>query len=312
MLNALTVDVEDYYQVSAFERRIPRADWDQWESRVVANTQRVLALCRDHGVRGTFFVLGWVAERFPELVRDIDAQGHEIGSHSYWHQLIYELSPEQFRADLRQSKAVLHGILGRPVTLYRAPSFSITPASRWALEILADEGFRTDSSIFPVRHDRYGMRDAPLDPHDYEFDGRRLSEFPASAYCVAGCRLPASGGGYFRLYPLRLTLAAARQANRRGRPYMFYIHPWELDPRQPRVPGVGLRSRFRHYVNLNRVEGKLRRLLATLPFGTLSQSLELHASAGAAATLGEHTAAQGLRPSASLNTPLVGAPTSHS
>jgi polysaccharide deacetylase family protein (PEP-CTERM system associated) len=277
MLNALTVDVEDYFQVSAFERRIPRSDWDRWESRVVANTQRMLALLAERGVRGTFFVLGWVAEKFPALVREIDAAGHEIGSHSYWHRLIYQLTPEEFRADLRRSKAVLEGIVGRAVTLYRAPSFSITPRSRWALDVLAEEGFRTDASIFPVRHDRYGMREAPCEPHAYDLPAGQLEEFPASVYSLAGCRLPASGGGYFRLYPLKLTLAAARQANRRGRPFMFYIHPWEIDPQQPRVAGIGWKSRWRHYVNLDRVEAKLQRLLEALPFGTLTDSLRQEA-----------------------------------
>jgi polysaccharide deacetylase family protein (PEP-CTERM system associated) len=273
MLNALTVDVEDYFQVSAFERRIPRSDWGRWESRVVANTQRMLALFAERGVRGTFFVLGWVAEQYPALVREIAAAGHEIGSHSYWHRLIYQQTAEEFRADVRRSKAALERIVERPVTLYRAPSFSITPQSRWALDVLAEEGFRVDASIFPVRHDRYGMRDAPCEPHAYDLPAGRVEEFPASVLSVAGCRLPASGGGYFRLYPLALTLAAARQANRRGRPFMFYIHPWEIDPDQPRVPGVGWKSRLRHYVNLSRVEGKLARLLAALPFGTLTDAL---------------------------------------
>jgi polysaccharide deacetylase family protein (PEP-CTERM system associated) len=273
MLNALTVDVEDYFQVSAFERCIPRSDWDRWESRVVTNTRRMLALFAERGVRGTFFVLGWVAEKYPALVREIDAGGHEIGSHSYWHRLIYQQTADEFRADVRRSKATLEAIVGRQVTLYRAPSFSITPQSRWALDVLAEEGFRIDASIFPVRHDRYGMRDAPCEPHVYDLPAGRVEEFPASVLSMAGCRLPASGGGYFRLYPLALTLAAARQSNRRGRPFMFYIHPWEIDPDQPRVPGVGWKSRLRHYINLSRVERKLARLLAALPFGTLTEAL---------------------------------------
>jgi len=282
MLNALTVDVEDYFQVSAFERRIPRSDWDRWESRAVANTQRMLAILAERGVRGTFFILGWVAEKFPELVREIASGGHEVGSHSYWHRLIYQLTPDEFRADLRRSKTVLEDIVGREVTLYRAPSFSITPRSRWALDVIAEEGFRVDASIFPVRHDRYGMRDAPCKPHAYDLPAGRLDEFPASVFNVAGCRLPASGGGYFRLYPLALTLAAARQANRRGKPFMFYIHPWELDPQQPRVPGVGWKSRLRHYINLDRVEAKLSRLLEALPFGTLTDALRQTAPTAAA------------------------------
>jgi polysaccharide deacetylase family protein (PEP-CTERM system associated) len=273
MLNALTVDVEDYFQVSAFERRIPRSDWDRWESRVVVNTRRVLALCDEFDVKGTFFVLGWVADKFPGLVQEIDSRGHEIGSHSYWHRLIYAMTPDEFRADLRRSKVVLEAIIGRDVVLFRAPSFSITNKSRWALDILAEEGFQIDSSIFPVRHDRYGIPGAPRQPYAHDLPAGRLEEFPAAAMNVAGWRLPVSGGGYFRLYPLWLTRLGARLANRRGYPFMFYIHPWELDPQQPRVDGVGWKSRFRHYVNLSGVEAKLRRFLAGMRFGTLTQAL---------------------------------------
>jgi polysaccharide deacetylase family protein (PEP-CTERM system associated) len=233
----------------------------------------MLAIFSERSVRGTFFILGWVAERFTALVREIDAAGHEIGSHSYWHRLVYRQTAEEFRADLRRSKGILEELISRPVTLYRAPSFSITPRSRWALDVLAEEGFRIDASIFPVRHDRYGMRDAPCQPHAYELPAGRIEEFPASVLSVAGCRLPASGGGYFRLYPLALTLAAAWQANRRGRPFMFYIHPWEIDPGQPCIPGVGWASKLRHSINLSRVEGKLSRLLSALPFGALTEAL---------------------------------------
>ncbi len=272
-LNAITVDVEDYYHVSAFERRISRTDWDDRESRVVANTRRLLALFAEFGVTATFFVLGWVAERFPDLIREIDAAGHEIGSHSYWHRLIYTLTPDEFRADLRRSKSILEGIVGRAITLYRAPSFSITEKSQWALEILAEEGFRIDSSVFPVRHDRYGMRSARREPHAFELSAGRLIEFPPGTLAVAGCRLPVGGGGYFRLFPLALTSLAISRVNRGGWPFMFYIHPWEFDPQQPRIDGVGWKSRFRHYVGLSRAEAKLRRLLAKFRFGTLSDSL---------------------------------------
>lgn len=284
MLNALTVDVEDYYQVSAFEHRIPRSDWDRWESRVVDNTRRVLALCDEFAVKGTFFVLGWVGEKFPHLVEEINARGHEIGSHSFWHRLIYSLTPDEFRDDLRRSKTVLETIINREVTLFRAPSFSITPKSRWALDVLAEEGFCIDSSIFPVRHDRYGMPDAPRQPYVHELAAGQLEEFPATAMNVAGCSVPVSGGGYFRLYPLWLTRLAVRQTNRQGCPFMFYIHPWELDPAQPRVSGIGWKSRFRHYVNLGGVEGKLRRLLATVEFGTLTQALRQQLKPAAEAT----------------------------
>jgi polysaccharide deacetylase family protein (PEP-CTERM system associated) len=273
MLNALTVDVEDYYQVSAFEHRVARSQWDGRESRVVANTQRLLALFEEFRVRATFFILGWTADRFPDLVREIDARGHEIGSHSYWHRLVYDLTPDEFRADLRQSKEALQSILGRPVTLYRAPSFSITARSLWALDVLVEEGFRADSSIFPVRHDRYGMPEAPPGPHIVEQPAGRLIEFPPGTLELTAWRLPAGGGGYFRLFPLAVTTHAIRKANYGDRPFMFYIHPWEVDPRQPRVDGVGWKSRLRHYVGLSRTETKLRKLLSRFQFGTVSESL---------------------------------------
>jgi polysaccharide deacetylase family protein (PEP-CTERM system associated) len=272
MLNALTVDVEDYYQVSAFEHRVARSDWDSYESRVVANTRRLLGVLDEAGVRGTFFVLGWVADRFPGLVRDIDQRGHEIGSHSYWHRLIYGMTPDEFRADLRQSKAVLEDILGRAITLFRAPSFSITAQSRWALDVLAEEGIRVDSSVYPVRHDRYGMPGAPRTPHAFDLPAGRLLEYPPSTLADR-FRLPVSGGGYFRLYPLGLTRHAAARVNRQGCPFMFYIHPWELDPEQPRIAGIGWKSRLRHSVNLSTTEAKLRRLLQGVTFGTLTESL---------------------------------------
>jgi polysaccharide deacetylase family protein (PEP-CTERM system associated) len=278
MLNALTVDVEDYFQVSAFEHRISRSGWGQCESRVVANTQRLLSIFEEHRVHGTFFVLGWVAERFPELVREIDARGHEIGSHSYWHRLIYTITKDEFRADLRRSKDVLETLVGRPIELYRAPSFSITDKSRWALEILSEEGIKVDSSVFPVRHDRYGIRDAPRDPHVHMFGDRRLIEFPPSSLSLGTCRLPIGGGGYFRLFPVALTCRGVQQANDRKCPFMFYIHPWEIDPHQPRIDGVGWRSRARHYVNLARTEAKLRQLLGEVEFGTISEVMEKRAA----------------------------------
>jgi polysaccharide deacetylase family protein (PEP-CTERM system associated) len=271
--NAFTVDVEDYYHVSAFEHAIPRSEWGGLESRIVASTDRLLALLRAHAVSGTFFVLGWVAERFPSLVKQIAAAGHEIGTHSYWHRLIYTLEPGEFRDDLRRSRDVLEDILGRKVVAFRAPSFSIVRSSLWALQILAEEGFEIDSSIYPVVHDRYGIHNARVDPHFWEFDGGRLLEFPPSVFGIAGLRLPVGGGGYFRLYPRSVTLRAIRAANRRGRPFMFYIHPWELDPEQPRMRGVGWKSRARHYVNLARTESRLNWLLDRVRFGSISEAL---------------------------------------
>lgn len=270
ILNALTIDVEDYYHVSAFEDRIDRRDWDRFPSRVVPNTHRLLELLGRRGVHATFFVLGWVARRFPELVREIAAAGHEVGSHSYWHRLIYRMTPAEFRADLKESRVVLENILGRPVTAYRAPSFSITRESLWALDILAEEGFRCDSSIHPIWHDRYGIPDANRLPHAVRGD---LWEFPPAVLRLGKLNLPVSGGGYFRLYPIHWTAACLQWINRRaGSPVMFYVHPWELDPGQPRLPG-SMGTRFRHYIHLASTARKLEWLLDHFSFGTLSQSL---------------------------------------
>jgi polysaccharide deacetylase family protein (PEP-CTERM system associated) len=271
-LNALTIDVEDYYQVSAFEGVIDRGDWDRLESRVGASTDRVLDCLAAAGVRATFFVLGWVAERQPSLVRAIRSAGHEVGSHGYAHRLIYEQTPEEFRADLRRSVRVLEDTLGEPVTLYRAPSFSITHKSLWALDVLVEEGIRLDSSIYPTRHDRYGLPGTPTEPHRIHRPAGSLWEFPPPVYRFLGYPVPVGGGGYFRLYPYPLTRLALGRINAAGRPFAAYLHPWELDPDQPRVR-AGRSARFRHYVNLRRTEPRLMRLLADFPFGTLSEAL---------------------------------------
>jgi polysaccharide deacetylase family protein (PEP-CTERM system associated) len=273
LLNALTVDVEDYYQVSAFEHRIARSEWDSHESRVVRNTRLLLSVFRDHAVCGTFFVLGWVADRFPHLVEEICDAGHELASHGYWHRMVHDLTPAEFRDDLRKSKELLERIAGKPVVAYRAPSFSITARSLWALDILVDEGFLADSSIFPVRHDRYGMPNAATEPHYIELRAGRLLEFPPSVLPLGRYRLPVAGGGYFRLLPKGVTYHAVRRCNRHRAPFMFYIHPWELDPAQPRVHGVGWKARARHYVNLRRTETKLRWLLNHASFGPMAMAL---------------------------------------
>ncbi|MCD4726621.1 MAG: polysaccharide deacetylase family protein, partial [Pirellulales bacterium] len=195
MFNVFTVDVEDYFQVSAFEKHVRRDQWDQWESRVVSNTHHILQLLDRHHVRATFFVLGWVAQRHPRLVREIHACGHEIGSHGYWHRLVYQQTPEEFRTDLRRSRDALQETLGRPVTAYRAASFSITRQSLWALEILVEEGFLVDSSVFPIRHDRYGIPGAEPGPHRLETPAGSLWEFPPSVARLAGMNLPVGGGG---------------------------------------------------------------------------------------------------------------------
>ncbi len=267
--NALTVDVEDYYHVSAFESLIGRHQWNGFESRVVASTQRVLDTLAEASVRGTFFVLGYVAERHPELVRRIRAAGHEIGCHSYWHRLVYQQTPEEFRADLRRARDVLQDLTGSPVVAYRAPSFSITRRNLWALDVLIEEGFRFDSSIYPTYHDRYGIAGAPPQPHQIVRPAGSLWEFPLAIYRRFGYPLPIGGGGYFRLYPYALTRRGLRAINALGRPFVVYIHPWELDPEQPRMK-VGRLTTFRHYNNLHRTRGRLAQLLRDFSLGSLT------------------------------------------
>jgi polysaccharide deacetylase family protein (PEP-CTERM system associated) len=282
MLTAFTVDVEDYYHVSAFERSIPRSAWGDYESRVVASTQRLIDLLARRDVRGTFFILGWIADRFPFLVREIAAAGHELASHSYWHRLVYELTPDEFRADLRRSKQAIEDAGGTAVRLYRAPSFSITAKSLWALQIMAEEGFEVDSSIFPTRHDRYGIPGSEPGIHMHHTPAGSLVEFPPTVVSIGRMRLPVAGGGYFRLYPLALTRHAMHRVQRSGRPVMFYIHPWEIDPYQPRLRAGSYLARLRHYVNLHSTVSKLDRLLEDFSFGTVSQILARHAPARAA------------------------------
>lgn len=271
-LNALTIDVEDYYHVSGFEHCVDRGQWDQFEQRVVDSTRRVLDLLHEADVQATFFVLGWVAERHPHLVLEIQAGGHEVGCHSYAHHLVYDQTPRQFRDDLRRARNVLEDILGQPVTAYRAPSFSITRRSLWALDILIEEGFTLDSSIYPIRHDRYGIPGAPLSPWRLERPTGALWEFPPPVWRVLGNSIPVGGGGYFRLYPYRLTRHALKAINSSGRPFSVYLHPWEFDPDQPRLAAGWMRA-FRHYLNLRHTETRLAQLLEDFSFGTLSEVL---------------------------------------
>lgn len=271
-LNALTIDVEDYYHVTGFERCLSRSRWDEMPVRVGDSTRRVLDLLADAGVRGTFFILGWVAERHPDLVRAIHTAGHEIGCHSYAHRLIYEQTPKEFRADLRQARLVLEDIVGETVVAYRAPSFSITHRSLWALDILLEEGFLFDSSIYPTHHDRYGIAGTPVHPHRLERAGGCLWEFPPPVWRIMKYPLPVGGGGYFRLYPYGLTRRGLRAINAEGRPFAVYLHPWEFDPEQPRLRPGPMRA-FRHYVGLRRTETRLVRLLQDFRFGTMSESL---------------------------------------
>jgi polysaccharide deacetylase family protein (PEP-CTERM system associated) len=266
------VDVEDYYHVSAFEHIAPRDRWPAFVPRIVESTQTLLDLLAVHEVRATFFVLGWVAERQARLVRAIRDAGHEVGCHSYWHRLVYRQTPSAFRDDLRRSRDVLQQILGRRVTAYRAPSFSVTRDSLWALDVLLEEGFLYDSSMYPTYHDRYGIPEAPPWPHVVRRPAGALCEFPMPVCRKLGFPLPVGGGGYFRLYPYFLSRRWLRSVNARGRPFVFYVHPWEVDPDQPRQRGLGWGRRFRHYVGLRRTARRLDRLLSDFRFGTLSES----------------------------------------
>jgi polysaccharide deacetylase family protein (PEP-CTERM system associated) len=257
--NALTIDVEDYFQVSAFAPYIARADWDSRECRVERNVQRILALLAEHETHATFFTLGWIAERYPQLVRDIVAQGHELASHGYGHQRASELQPADFDADIGRAKALLEDIGGVEVRGYRAPSFSIGKSNPWAFDSLQRAGYRYSSSVYPIRHDHYGMPDAPRFAYAAR-DG--LIEVPVTTLRLASQNIPSSGGGYFRLLPYAVSRMLIRAVNRRdGQAAVFYFHPWEIDPHQPRVPGIDAKTRFRHYLNLGRMERRLQRLL---------------------------------------------------
>lgn len=276
MLNALTIDVEDYFQVNAFARYVERERWDQFPLRVADNVARLLDLMDGYGVKGTFFVLGWVAERLPGVVREIQARGHEIACHGYGHQLIYQIGPRLFREDVRRAKEILEGITGVAVRGYRAPSYSITSRSLWAFDILVEEGFAYDSSVFPVYHDTYGIPDAPRFPYTVRRAAGSIEEFPLSTLPLklAGrsFQLPIAGGGYLRLLPVALIRWGMESINRQGNPAVLYLHPWEIDPGQPRIK-AGWKSRFRHYNNLSRTEAKLRYLLKGVRFGTMGQVL---------------------------------------
>jgi len=273
VLNAMTIDVEDYFHVSAFDGILPRTQWERMESRVEANTDRLLHIFADAKVTATFFVLGWVAERHPQIVKAIVSQGHEVASHGYAHRLVYDLTPSMFRDDISRSKRILEDAGGVRVEGYRAPSYSVTPKSLWALDILIEEGFRYDSSIFPIHHDRYGI---PLSPR-YAYRLNRTSgsiiEAPASTVRLGPMNLPVAGGGYFRIFPYEWTRRGIARINgEEKRAAIFYLHPWEIDPGQPRLSG-GLLSRFRHYRNLEQTESRLRRLLGDFTFGPMKAIL---------------------------------------
>ncbi|MDW7774281.1 MAG: DUF3473 domain-containing protein [Desulfobulbaceae bacterium] len=270
MSNYLTIDVEDYYQVSAFENIIAKDDWNSYPSRVVDNTRKILSLLDANGVKATFFILGWTAGKHPELVREISGKGHEIGCHSFFHRLVYDLSPDEFREDTKQAKDILEQLTGRKVIGYRAPSYSVTSRSLWALDILAELGFEYDSSIFPIYHDRYGIPDAPR--FSYRLPDRNLTEYPLSTSLFFGKKVPVAGGGYFRLFPYWFSRMALQRINQKeGKPFIFYFHPWEIDPEQPRIKGASPLAFFRHHLNLTRTWNRLEKLLqdfAFIPLGT--------------------------------------------
>jgi polysaccharide deacetylase family protein (PEP-CTERM system associated) len=292
IVNAMSVDVEDYFHVSVFDGIVPRAQWAQMESRVCANTTRLLDLFAEFDVRSTFFVLGWVAERYPHLVKTIADGGHEIASHGYAHRLIYDQTPAKFREDVRKAKQLLEDASGCAVLGYRAPSYSITPRSLWALDILIEEGYRYDSSIFPIRHDRYGIPVSPREPFPIERDSGTLMEVPGSTVRVGQLNLPIAGGGYFRLLPYQWTRWGIARLNAvEQQAAVFYIHPWEIDPEQPRLQ-AGWLGRLRHYRNLDQTEARLRALLTDFRFSTVGSLLHarapLRASPMVPATLPYH------------------------
>jgi len=271
MQNYLTIDVEDYFQVSAFADIISPRDWESMEQRVRANTMPILRLLKKYGVHATFFIVGWIAEKHPEVVRDIMADGHDIGCHSYWHRKIGELTPAEFREDTRKAKAVLENICNREITSYRAPSYSITKNTLWALDILQETGFTTDSSIFPIMHDMYGLPDSPRFP--YKLVPQEIREYPISTAVFFGKKIPVSGGGYFRLFPYWFTKFALKRINNKEKqPFIFYLHPWEIDSEQPRFRRARLLSKFRHYNNLEKTMGRFERLLNDFDFVPLPGS----------------------------------------
>jgi polysaccharide deacetylase family protein (PEP-CTERM system associated) len=275
-VHAMTIDVEDYFHVAAFKDVIHPHQWDSQPSRVVQNTHKILDIFESQNIKGTFFILGWVADKHPELVKAIDQAGHEIASHGYSHQLIYSQTPEIFREETHKSKSLLESLTQKPCDGYRAASYSITKKSLWALDILGELGFKWDSSIFPVYHDNYGIPDTPSEPYQIKTkSGNMIIEFPITSANKFGISIPAAGGGYFRQFPypvFRYLFNAA--SNNNTVPKVFYLHPWEVDPDQPRFSDASWFSKFRHYTNLDKCESRLCSLLKDFKFGTLSESLD--------------------------------------
>ena len=267
IINALTIDVEDYFQVSALSPYIARSDWERRDCRVEQNMDRILCMLADHGARATFFMLGWIAERYPQLARRIVDNGHELASHGFSHQRATEQDEDSFFSDVDSAKRMLEDISGLPVHGYRAPSFSIGSGNGWAFDCIQRAGYRYSSSIYPIRHDHYGMPDSPRFAHRVR---ENLLEVPITTMRLLSCNWPAGGGGYFRLMPYGISRWLLRRVNRvDGEPAIFYFHPWEIDADQPRIPGIDLKTRFRHYLNLEHTERRLRRLLGDFQWGTV-------------------------------------------
>jgi len=273
MKNILSIDVEDYFMVSAFADKIPFDSWNQYESRVVMNTEILLSLLQKFKVKATFFVLGWVAEKFPTLVKKINHDGHEIASHGYAHELLYLQKPDKFTLDLRKSKTILEDITGDSVLGYRAPSYSFTKKTLWVLDILIDMGFKYDSSVFPIHHDRGGLPHANRFPYSLHANNGEILEFPLSTIRLLGNNIPVAGGGYFRLFPYFFISQSIRAINREGQPAILYFHPWEIDPQQPKISSSKF-NEFRHYNNLDQAEKKLKRLLGEFEFTSIRDVIE--------------------------------------
>lgn len=265
--NALTIDVEDYFQVSAFSPYIARSDWDRCECRIERNVQKILQLLNDRHIKATFFTLGWIAKRYPQLVQDIVQDGHELASHGYGHSRVSDQTPVDFYEDIWRAKRLLEDVSGQQVIGYRAPSFSIGAANLWAFEKLLKAGYRYSSSVYPIRHDHYGMANAPR----FSFDtGGGFIEFPLSTFRLFSQNIPSSGGGYFRLLPYAFSRWMLRQVNAENNtPGIFYFHPWEIDVGQPRIKGIDQKTKFRHYINISRMEGRLKNLLTDFSWGRL-------------------------------------------
>lgn len=269
--NALTIDVEDYFQVSAFAQHIPRSSWDNLPCRVEGNIDRILMLLDGQEIKATFFTLGWIAERYPSMVRKIVENGHELASHGYAHHRVTELSRDQFRDDIVRSKSLLEDTGGQPVWGYRAPSFSINRDNLWALDFLEEAGYRYSSSIYPVEHDHYGMPDAPRFAFN-PTDSRKILELPVTTVRLLDRNFPAGGGGYFRLWPYVVSRWFLQRVNSVDKqPAIFYFHPWEIDPGQPRQTGISPKTRFRHYLNLGKMEKRLGALTRHFNWGRMDQ-----------------------------------------